>query len=278
MIIQLVHRFVRRRYHELGLVSKRLELNSCSLHYYESSPSSKLPTLVLVHGLGTSSSTWIHLMPFFVGRFHVLAIDLPGFGFSFLTRGHKFLSFSEHSDVLTDWINRFAGERFTLLGHSLGGWLAARYAVRNQKKIKRLILINTSGILYDGAEQQKKMFDVRTSQDVRKLVDRLWFRYPWYFKLFIPAIKNDMKRRAVAEFVGTIRGDDFLNSELDGFTMPVTLIWGEQDGLISSRTVEVLTKALRHIEVHRIDRCGHVPQLERPDELKAILRTPFNEE
>lgn len=277
MLIALLHKLVRQRYKRQGLISKRFDLNSCSIHYYESTPSSHLPALLLVHGLGTSSSTWINLLPFFVSRFHIYAIDLPGFGFSQVKGGGIFLSLSEHEKVLSVWIDRCTRERFTLLGHSLGGWLAARYALHNPQKVNQLILINTAGILYDGAERQGEMFNIKTTEDVRKLLDRLWFHYPWYFKPFVRAIEHDMKKRGVSELVASIRKEDFLNSGLNRLTMPVTLIWGKQDGLISHDTVEILSKAVRGLEVHYIDRCGHVPQLERPKDLISILRVSMNE-
>jgi pimeloyl-ACP methyl ester carboxylesterase len=73
------------------------------------------------------------------------------------------------------------------------------------------------------------------------------------------------------ELVASIESSDFLAEELSHLTMPVNIIWGKQDGVISLKSVDVLQKFIPHSTVHLIDECGHVPQLECPEKLAEIM-------
>ncbi len=272
MILRLVHRFVRFRLQRLGLESKRMELKDCALHYYEFRHPQPQATLVLLHGLGTSSSTWIKVMSEFVNRHNVFAVDLPGFGFSEIKNDWRFLSLSEQCETMSAFVEHKNLQSFTLIGNSMGGWVAAKYAAQNPRSVERLILINPAGVYYPGVERLQQLFDIKTSSDVRTLVDTMWYRYPWYFRPFIPAIRNDLVERNVPEFVDQITREDFLEEELGTLTMPVTVLWGREDKLLSPITIDVLKKFIPHLEVKFIDWCGHVPQMERPETVRKLMK------
>ncbi len=271
MLIPVIHRFVRARLKRLGIESKWLDVNGCNLHYYEYSHPRSRSTLVLVHGLGTSSSTWFHLYPFFIHHHTVLAIDLAGFGFSTIENGKRFFSIQEQIALLREVVERLRLPPFALVGHSLGGWIATKYALWHPDKVTRLILINPAGVYSDGTDELRRIFDVRSTQDMRRLVNRMWYRYPWYFKPFLPAIWRDIKKRRVGELVQSVTREDFLDDELRNLTVPVNLIWGTEDRLLDKKTVQAFEQNVRQIHVEYIDACGHVPQLERQEELQKIL-------
>jgi pimeloyl-ACP methyl ester carboxylesterase len=240
------------------------------LHYVEFSKR-PFPTLLFVHGLGTSSSSWVNILPAFNNRFHIIAPDLPGFGLSTLPDGRPFFTIEEYNAVLQQFVESTLPVQFTLIGHSLGGWLSIHLAARIPERISQLILINPAGISYPGVEEQKKLFTISEVNDVRNLLNRLWHHYPWYFKPFLPAIYHDLQRRSVSEFVANIRERDFVTGSLDGLSMPVTLVWGKEDRLLSWHSVQILRKRVPGVQLRTIDMCGHVPQLERPVALRSIL-------
>ncbi|MBI3577795.1 MAG: alpha/beta hydrolase, partial [Ignavibacteriales bacterium] len=220
-----------------------------------------------------SSSTWANVFSFVIKKFHVIALDLPGFGFSTIRNGKKFFSIPNHLEVLKKFIAWKELQSYILVGHSMGGWLATKHAARYPNHVERLLLVNTAGVYYPGAEQLRQIFDVKTSGDVKKLVDAMWYRYPWYFKPMRWAIRNDLRKRHVPEFVYSIETEDFLIEELHKLTMPVTFIWGVEDKLFSPETIEVVRKTVPGVDVKLIERCGHVPQLERPKALANILES-----
>jgi pimeloyl-ACP methyl ester carboxylesterase len=271
MLIDLVQKLVRSAFWRLGMESRSIELESCVLHYFEYPHPTPRGTIVLVHGLGTSSSTWLKILPILIKNHRVIALDLPGFGFSDLKPGKSFCTMSEHRAALSTLVEHVTQSPFTLVGQSFGGWLSVRYAAEHPRRITRLILINTAGIYYRGVEDLRELFAIETTADMRRLLDALWYRYPWYFKPFTTAIFRDLSQRNISDIVASIDAKDFLVEELAQLRLPVSVIWGKDDNVISSASVDVIKKFVPGSNVYLISRCGHVPQLERPEEVKRIF-------
>jgi pimeloyl-ACP methyl ester carboxylesterase len=255
----------------MGAVSRFLDLDSCRLHYFEYEHPDPRGTVLLVHGLGTSASTWLKILPTLISEHHVIAVDLPGFGFSSLKPGTSFYTLSEHCTALSALVERTVHDRLTLIGHSFGGWISVRLAAANRGSLLCLVLVDTAGIPYPGAERLRELFTIDSPAHMRKLLDALWYRYPWYFKPFASAIYHEMTKRNVNGIVASIGEEDSLVGELSLLTMPVSVVWGREDRVISPAAVQVLKRMVPQASVCFIDGCGHVPQLERPAELKKIL-------
>jgi pimeloyl-ACP methyl ester carboxylesterase len=204
---------------------------------------------------------------------NVSCLDLPGFGFSKITIGDAFFSLQQMDLALEHFIHTSQRLPIILIGHSLGGWIAARYAVKHPDSVSHLILINNAGIRYDGFEQQADTFTLKSVDDVRRLLQQMWFHYPWYFKPFASSIYHTLSKKQVSRFVQAIREEDLLNQSFISLKMPLDVIWGKEDGLISRKSVDIMKQFVPHLNEHFISRCGHVPQLERPRELASILKT-----
>jgi len=243
-----------------------------TLHSYERSPSVSTNTLVLLHGLGTSSSTWVRILPSLDPTWNVFALDLPGFGYSKIDSGPPFAGMNEMFQSVGAFIQERIPRPFTLLGHSLGGWLAAGVALELGNKVRHLVLADNAGILCEETVEQGKAFQVESVRDLAELLTKIWFRYPWYFKPFYRAVLNDLRKRHVAEFVRSIHANDFLNDRVRTLAVKTTIIWGKEDKLISMKSAEMLMQSIPYAQLYSIERCGHVPQLERPKEFVDILQ------
>jgi pimeloyl-ACP methyl ester carboxylesterase len=223
--------------------------------------------------VGTSSSTWLYLYPFLIRKYSVVAIDLPGFGFSKVLDSKGFLTLHDHVAAVEQCREHLCLPHSTIiLGHSLGGWIAMLCALRSPERTKRLVLINPAGVSTDGVEELRQLFAVQTTADVWNLMERMWYRYPWYFKPFLPAIRKELIARKVPELIRSITREEFLNDRLRELSMPVHLIWGAEDRLLNEQTVRVFEHSVQQLTVEYIRACGHVPQLEKPRELAMLLR------
>jgi pimeloyl-ACP methyl ester carboxylesterase len=257
--------------------SKFIELESCRLHLFEYQPPRPRGKLVLVHGLGTSCSTWLRIAPELVKDHAVLAVDLPGFGFSELKTGREFCTIEEHGAALATLLDHVAGEPIVLIGHSFGGWISAQYATRRPERVRQLLLIDTAGIYYRGVEALRELFTIDTKANLRRMLNALWYRFPWYFKPFEGAIYRELSRLHMNDIIASIDAEDFLVEELSRLKMPVSVIWGREDRVVSLESLDVLKKFIPRAQVFLIDRCGHVPQLERPRALMLILNRILTE-
>ena len=271
MLIQFLHRSVRKRFHSLGFEIKSLDWANGSLHYLVRERAGAGRTLVLVHGIGTSSSTWLRVMPRLAGSHRIIALDLPGFGFSSANSTRGFSTLSEHVVALSALMEKVTNEPVILLGHSLGGWICCRYAAAAPERVRQLVLVDTAGVYHPGVEHVRDLFTLQSVDDTRRLLTTLWFRYPWYFKPFAGSIHHELTQRRMNDLVASIEATDFLADELARLAMPVNIIWGKQDAIFPSDNAAVLTDNIPRSSVHLIDRCGHVPQLERPEEFARIL-------
>jgi pimeloyl-ACP methyl ester carboxylesterase len=272
MLLDLLHKIVRRRFHSLGFQSHFLETRFGRLHYLLRDHAESPGTLLLIHGLGTSSSTWIKVLPLLQEKYRIAALDLPGFGFSALERNRTHCTLEEHLEALGIFADAVGHAPVILLGHSFGGWISGFHASRHPHGVRHLVLVDTAGIHYRGAEKLRESFTLNSVQDTRRLLNDLWYRYPWYFKPFAGAIFRELRHRGMNELVASIDAESFLVEELGRFSMPVSIIWGREDKVILPESVGVLVKFVPHARVSLIDQCGHVPQLERPAEFAALVR------
>ena len=271
MVIDLAHRLVRNTYRRSGMQSRFCSLGSCDVHYYDNAHRSPRATIVLLHGLGTSSSTWVKVLPRLARDYRVVAVDLPGFGFSRLANGKEYLTIGEQVEMFAQLVEALSLPSFRLIGQSFGGWVAARFAVRHQHQVGHLVLINNAGIYYRGVEHVKELFILNSLGDLRRLLDAMWYRYPWYYRPLAPFILADMRKRRVNDIIASIEEPDFLAEELTSLQMPVSVIWGKRDRLLSEESVNTMRKIILGLETHFLYEAGHVPQLERPDEFMAVL-------
>ena len=256
----------------MGFKDGFIESGRFSIHFSERKISGSPNTLVLLHGMGTSSSTWVRTLPGIDTSWNIFALDLPGFGLSSINSGPRFASMDELHRSVVVFFEEKISRPCLLLGHSLGGWLAARFASEYPENVKHLILVDNAGILCEETLEQGKAFQVDSLGDLSRLLNKIWYRYPWYFRPFYPAVLNDLRKRNVANFVQSIHVGDFLNDRLHSLAMNTTVIWGKHDRLISMGAVEILKQSIPRAQVYIIDRCGHVPQLEQPKELVNIIR------
>lgn len=271
MLLRLLHRSIRREFRSLGFESKTLKGKVSTIHYLVREHSHPKGTIVLVHGLGTSSSSWVRMLEHLNESHRIIALDLPGFGFSTVNAARGFCLLSEHVEALSELIAAVSDTRIILAGQSFGGWISCRYAARSPERIEQLVLIDTAGVYYPGVETLRDLFTLKSVHDTRRLLNALWYRYPWYFKPFAGSIYRELESRRMNDVVASIEAADFLNEEYARLAMPVSIIWGKQDCVLSMASVDVLKRSLPHATIHLIDQCGHVPQLECPEKLAGIL-------
>jgi pimeloyl-ACP methyl ester carboxylesterase len=241
---------------------------------------------VLLHGLAERRQVFSRLVPLLSPRLRVAAIDLPGFGSSpALPGGFDLGIVCERVEAA---IAELGLERPAMLGHSLGGGVAVRYAAERPGALRALVLLAPAGLIASGA--------VRPSW--RR--PRLHALGRHALRLAIPLIvaRQGLRERAFARVVGDPGTLDAslarellmgaaqgrstppagieivyagLRDRLGGLALPALVIWGGRDRIVSPRFAEPLRDALPDGRLLLLPEVGHVPMFEQPAEVAAAV-------
>lgn len=247
-----------------------------SVHSYELKGQGKGPPVVLVHGLGGSANGFSRVLFPLGKRFsRVLAPDLPGHGFSGdFCAGPGCVQ--GQFDTLRAWVEQVVGEPAFVVGNSLGGAMSVNLASEAPALVRALGLVAPAG-----AALSEEVFDallssfaVETAEQARALTRRLFHKAPLPLLLLSQEMRKFYATPAVQALTADARATraSLTPQALQGLTMPVLLLWGGSERLLPSETLDYFRSHLpAHAQVHVVKGFGHVPQMERPDELVARL-------
>lgn len=240
--------------------------------------------IVLLHGFGASLHTWDDIKALFPkSEFTLYLIDLKGFGNSSKPEDDKY-TIQEQSKIVKQFIKDINTDSLYLIGHSFGGAVAllTQISLLNEKsktRISKLILIDCLAYMQ---EMPVFMENLRTP-----LLNKLTFLLPNKFraeyilnKIFYD--KKMVNEKLINRYVAFYSGDDleytFITSAkqidqigyekiIDAYKnipTPCLIIWGKNDPVISVDNGTRLSKELPNARLEIIDKCGHVPQEEKP--------------
>lgn len=226
------------------------------------------PTLILLHGAGDQAGTWAKIAPELRKHYRLIIPDLPGHGES-TPRGGP-LSVETILGGVTELAAREPG-RVTLVGNSLGAWVAMLYARQYPEKIERLVLIN-------GGALAGNRFDLTLTPSNRIEARKLFESILDPGSPKVPDfVLDDVIRQARDGPVPRLMQNAseipafLLDGRLNEVTVPVDLIWGESDQLFSLDYARRMQLQLAAVRLTTIPRCGHVPQQECPSALTRAL-------
>ena len=245
------------------------------------------PPVVLLHGPGESSFWWMRVVPDLVDAHRVIVPDLPGHGASTVTDD------ALDADSVLAWLGGLIDETCTtpptLVGHLLGGAIAARFASDHDGRLQRLVLVDSLGL---GRFLPSPRFAFGLIRFVVRPTDRAYHSFldqcmvdrdgliegmgdDWepflaynLERARTPSVQSAM--RTLMKEVGVPR---IPSEDLERIAVPTSLIWGRDDRAIRLGTAE--RAASRYgWPLHVIDDAGDDPKLERPE---AFLEALYEE-
>ena len=248
------------------------------------------PALLLLHGLGCDSSTWIDVMPALAEHFTVIAPDLLGHGES--DKPDADYSLGGYANGMRDLLTILGIDKATVVGHSFGGGVAMQFAYQFPDRTERVVLVSTGGLGREITPLVRLLsvpgsglaLAVATFKPWRPIVAgtmRIMSRSPLsatrdlgevariYESLSDPATRTAVLR--VTSHVLNWRGQYVTMTDRSYLArmMPVLVIWGRQDMVIPPAHAEAAPT--RVSDVHVFDDSGHFPHKDHPQEFCRIL-------
>jgi pimeloyl-ACP methyl ester carboxylesterase len=262
-----------------GPAGNSVRVFGANLHYVDAGSGS---VVVLLHGLADDVGVWESVMPALAAKHRVIALDQIGFGRSDKPLlGYRAGTFV---DFLDGFLNELKIDRASLVGNSLGGWIAANFALAHPERIDRLVLCDAAGYAALGKNMNARALNalrLASREDIRYLGPLTFHNKRFYedvdlaFKQRVTAGDNYTVNQLLDSM---IRGEDVLDGRLGAIHKPTLIVWGREDKLIPLNFAERFHKEITGSRLKVIDDCGHMPHVECADKFNHALLKFFGDE
>lgn len=239
--------------------------------------------VILIHGLNGSVDDWRNTLPALAKNFHVVAFDLPGFGKS--DKGSKEYSPTTYARLAQFIADRyFPNKPYHIVGHSMGGAIALRFAAQRPLRFQRLALLDAAGILHplvlskfqagsmvervSGVKETRGLAE-RVSGKVLELAGKLPIKPD---DIVNTSLGRDSMLQGGPERIAALAlaGENF-SYAVATVTEPTLILWGDSDLTVPLRTGEVLAARMPHAHLQIIADAAHEPMNDQPEKVNALI-------
>ena len=241
-------------------------------HEVEMHKGGSVPPLLFLHG-GDGFGTYDPTSGPLAERFTVYAPSHPGF---FGTARPDWLyTINDLAHFTQDLVRELGLSDYVLIGHSIGGWIAAEMAAMDQHDIKGLVLVAAAGIRPKKGEITE-IFMV-SAETRLKLGFHDPSQVPDYDSITAePTSDEAAVLHANMEMLSRLCWRPYLHNPslphyLGGVKIPTLVVWGKQDAILPVECGEMYAKLLPNATFKSIDNCGHKPQMEKPQEFNDTV-------
>jgi pimeloyl-ACP methyl ester carboxylesterase len=258
-----------------GVQSTLKVLGGHRVHTYFVKGEGKGPPVVLLHGLGGSANGFYKTFFLLAKEFsQVWAPDLPGNGFSPLP-SEGALKLEEQVKLLVAFFDEVVKQKVFLVGNSLGGAMALFAAHHAPDRLAALAVVSPAGARVSEGRMKGLVasFDVTTTEQARALTRKLFHSAPLSLLLFSSQLKGMYGSAAVRSAIAEVKPGDVVTEQMLGnLKMPTLLVWGKSEKLLPYESIDYFRAWLpKGAEVCEVEGFGHIPQMEKPKELVALL-------
>jgi pimeloyl-ACP methyl ester carboxylesterase len=259
--------------------------------------------ILLIHGTGAWSAIWQQTIePLAANGYHVIAIDLPPFGFSEKPQGAASYDRKKQARRIIGLLNSLNIKKVTLIGHSVGARPTVEATLIAQERVQNLVLVDPalgfSSSIPAKFEQNNPSFLSRaifTLKPLRNAIFSAYFVNPIFtkniFQTFVSnkesitdervsAMQQPFKieglREAEADWLEflAISQDDSLSSNFNNFKnikVPTMILWGKSDNITPKWQGEELQKLIPNSQLKIISDAGHIPYIENTKNFNELL-------
>jgi pimeloyl-ACP methyl ester carboxylesterase len=249
------------------------------------------PPVLFVHGLSGSWQNWLEQLPVLAREHRVVAVDLPGFGYSPMPREEILIA--GYARLLDGLLGELEIAAAAVVGNSMGGFIGAELAIAFPQRVERLVLVSAAGLSTHN--------DPRTTHAMPALVrlqriiaaGTAWLasksedvvRRPRLREAALAVVVSHPGRLPAALAAEQLRGagkpgfipalealiDYDVRDRLPEIACPTLIVWGERDRLITVQDANVFEELIPNARKVIFEDTGHMAMLERPEAFNALL-------
>lgn len=266
-----------------GLEEKTVDIAMHKIHYLESDshtpsaePGGNATPIVLLHGSFAEKDHWVDFARSLTGRYHVVIPDLPGFGESSRHDDQPY-DYAAQVARLGNFLGRLGIQRAHLAGSSMGGTIAALYAIEHPARTASVAFIgaphgirsprgSTMDQLIDAGQRPLVAHDAETFDAMMALV---FERPPFLPYPILAATKRQALRDAAANerlWDAQLKDRYLLQQQLGRLQRPTLALWGASDRVFDVSGAQILRSMLPESRVDTLPGMGHLPMMEAPDD------------
>lgn len=246
------------------------------------------PPILFVHGLSGAWQNWLETLPHFARSHRVIALDLPGFGASPMPPWE--ISIPSYGRFVRDFCERVGVDRCSLVGNSMGGFIATEVAITDPERVDELTLVSAAGVTWARARREPAAVIARMGRAAAPVllrfhmsgIRRQRLRKGYFQGVFFDpdSLRREMLWENVVpalnspgyyDALTTLWGYD-IRDRLEEIGVPTLIVWGRNDRVVPVPAAVSYKKRIgENAELVIFDRCGHVPQIERPVRFNRVL-------
>lgn len=241
-----------------------------NIRYFEAGQG---PAVILLHGLGAVKEVWLGNFDALAAKYHVYAIDQIGFG-----RSDKPLleyRIATWVDFLEAFMQSQNIAKATLVGNSLGGWIALDFTVHHPEMVDKLVLVDAAGLTWGQPGGPVVELNPASVGETRSLLEGIFYDKKMVTDQFVVQVfTNHMRNNDGYTIQRTLAGfaqPQFEDDKLKSIHAPTLVVWGREDKLIPVARAERFRDGIPGAKLVVFEQCGHVPQLEKPAEFNQAL-------
>ena len=190
-------------------------------------------------------------------------------------------SVADYAGLVLDLMDALELERAILVGHSIGGWIGLKVAVRSPGRVSRMIMASPMGLDFPpaaspdlaGLDQESFATAVFAKLGLIATAQSYGFGAEWENVRKGPEFERQWKGRGlVADLVKEGYADQEMTAMLPVIEAETLLVWGQQDGLAPVEQGKALRSTLPNARLNVIENCGHLPMAEKPETFNRLVR------
>lgn len=260
-----------------GLAASTVRVDEHEVHYLDGGSGE---TVVLLHGIFAEKDHWVDFARPLTNAYRIIAPDLPGFGQSGRLDGRSY-DYATQTERLKDLLDALGIKRAHLAGNSMGGTIAALFAISYPERVASVAFIGAPhGIHSPVPSEADRIIDAgglpliaHDAAEFDRMLARLFVQRPFLPYPILDAARSDALRNAqsnVRLWQAQLKDRFLLHERISGLRVRTMAMWGAGDRIFDVSGATVLQAQLSDGDVRVLPDIGHLPMMEAPAETARL--------